>query len=171
MKSTAHLNGHPIHPMLIPYPFALLSGAAAFDLAASMTADRAWSRTARHMTAAGLGTALIAALPGIVDYFGTVPPRSSARRTATRHALSNVSALACFALAQSRRGVDGRLPSSGLVLSVLGTGLLALGGWLGGQLVYHEQIGVDDEIAPRHLPGRGDGPSLPRLGGADAPPL
>ncbi len=171
MKSTAHLNGHPIHPMLIPYPFALLSGAAAFDLAASVTADRAWSRTARHMTAAGLGTALVAAVPGIIDYFGTVPPRSSARRTATRHALSNVSALACFALAQSQRRPNGRLPSSGLALVALGTGLLALAGWLGGELVYHAQIGVDDEIAPKHLPAAGSRLSQPRLAAVDAPPL
>lgn len=35
MKSTVHINGHPIHPMLIPYPFALLSAATAFDVAAA----------------------------------------------------------------------------------------------------------------------------------------
>ena len=51
MKSTAHLNGHPIHPMLIPYPFALLSSAVLFDVGARMQrADRkaSWSQTASH---------------------------------------------------------------------------------------------------------------------------
>src|SRR5688572_14035435 len=96
MRSTAHINGHPIHPMLIPYPFALLSTAAVFDLTASMRSDQSWSQTARHMTIAGLGTALAAAVPGILDYFGTVPPRTSAHRSATQHALCNLSALACF---------------------------------------------------------------------------
>src|SRR4051812_2068740 len=75
MKSTAHLGGHPIHPMLIPNPFALLSTAAIFNLVGAMTARRAWCQTARHMTIAGLGSALIAAVPGMVDYVGTVPPQ------------------------------------------------------------------------------------------------
>jgi len=151
MKSTAHLNGHPIHPMLIPYPFALLSTAAIFDIAAAITSRGEWSQTARHMTAAGLGTALIAAVPGIVDYFGTVPPRTAARRGATQHALCNVSALACFAAAGSRRQEDGRLRAGGLTLAAVGTGLLAVAGWLGGQLIYHEHIGVADDTAPRNL--------------------
>lgn len=147
MKSTAHLNGHPIHPMLIPYPFALLSGALAFDLGAAMTGRRALAQTAQHMTSAGLGTALVAAVPGIVDYFGTVPPHSNARRSATVHALCNVSALVCFAFAASTRQDDGRLSGGGMTLELIGTGLLSAGGWLGGQLVYHERIGVDDSAS------------------------
>jgi uncharacterized membrane protein len=145
MKSTAHIDGHPIHPMLIPYPFALLSTAAVFDVAAAVTSRRTWCQTGRHMTVAGIGSALVAAVPGIVDYFGTVPPRTAARRSATQHALCNLSALACFAVAASRRHEDGRLPSSGLTLAIVGTGLLALGGWLGGQLVYLKHIGVADD--------------------------
>ena len=152
MKSTAHINGHPIHPMLIPYPFALLSTATVFDIGARLTSHRAWSQTARHMTAAGLGTAVIAAVPGIVDYFGTVPPRTTARRSATQHALCNLTALACFALAQSKRARSGRLPTAGLTAALLGTGLLGLGGWLGGELVYHERIGVDEDSVRQRLP-------------------
>jgi uncharacterized membrane protein len=152
MKSTAQIQGHPIHPMLIPYPFALLSTATLFDLGARLTGQRAWSETGKHLTAVGIGTAFIAAVPGIVDYFGTVPPRTTARRSATQHALCNVSALVCFALATARRLPDGCPGSSGLTLSVLGTGLLAVGGWLGGHLIYHERIGVtDDRGTPFHL--------------------
>ena len=147
MKSTAQVYGHPLHPMLIPYPFALLSSAVVFD-AGARAGRTSWSRTARHLTNAGLATALVAAVPGIVDYFGSVPPRTNARRTATQHALSNVSGLVCFALARFRRDPDdGHLPNSGLALTLLGTGLLSLGGWLGGQLVYHEHIGVVDDKA------------------------
>ena len=151
MKSTAHLNGHPIHPMLIPYPFALLSSAAIFDAAAALTQRRAWSQTARHLTIAGLGSALVAAVPGLIDYFGTVPARTTASRSATQHALCNVSALACFAVAESRRDEDGQLGAGELTLALAGTGLLALAGWLGGQLVYHEHIGVADDTPKRNL--------------------
>jgi uncharacterized membrane protein len=150
MKSTAHINGHPIHPMLIPFPFALLSSATVFDVGASIASRGTWAQTGRHMTTAGLGSALIAAVPGIVDYFGAVPSRSTARRSATQHALCNVSALMCFALASISRRDDGHLPPSGLSLAVLGTGLLAAGGWLGGQLIYHEHIGVADDGTTGH---------------------
>lgn len=146
MKSTAHINGHPIHPMLIPYPFALLSSAVVFDIGARMhNGDRSWARTASHLTTAGLGAALAAAIPGIVDYFGSVPSHTTAKRSATKHALCNVSALAVFALAQSRRRHDGRLPGVGILLQLVGTGLLSIGGWLGGELVYHERIAVVED--------------------------
>jgi uncharacterized membrane protein len=161
MKSTAQVNGHPIHPMLIPYPFALLSSAVAFDLAARATGSATWSATATHLTAAGLGTAVAAAIPGVIDYFGSVPA-GKPHRDATTHALLNVSALACFGLAFARRGQGGRLPASGLALSVIGTGLLSLAGWFGGQLIYHHHVGVDDEgFESRALPAPTGARSLP----------
>lgn len=144
MKSTAQIGGHPLHPMLIPYPFALLSSALVFDVGAA-AGRRGWSRTAQHLTTAGLASAAVAAIPGIVDYFGTVPPGTQAKRSATIHALANASALVCFAVAHGNRDGDGRLPDASLGLAVLGAGLLGIGGWLGGQLVYHEHIGVADE--------------------------
>ena len=163
MKSTAHLNGHPIHPMLIPYPFALLTSAVVFDVGARMKrADgkASWSQTASHLTAAGLGSALVAAVPGIVDYFGSVPRRSKAHRTATQHAIANVSALLCFAGAASTRRAGRELPNSGLALALLGTGLLSLGGWLGGELVYHEHVAVVDEPAASLSPSQSLEPTL-----------
>src|SRR5215213_5295371 len=117
MKSTAHVNGHPVHPMLLPYPFALLSSAVAFDVAARMTRRSTWSATARHLTGAGLGTALVAALPGVIDYYRSIPSGTPARRHATAHALFNLSALACFAFAHTRRHENGHVPIGGLVLS------------------------------------------------------
>jgi uncharacterized membrane protein len=156
MKSTAHIKGHPIHPMLIPYPFALLSGAVAFDIGARANRRAAWSATARHLTVAGLGSALVAAVPGVIDYFGSVPPGTRARRDATKHALCNLSALACFAVAHLNRRPDGRMPAGGLTLGLLGTGLLSLGGWLGGELVYHHHVAVVDESDAALVP---EGPS------------
>ena len=151
MRSTAQVKGHPIHPMLIPYPFALLSSALAFDVGSRMTGRDSWSQTAAHLTNAGLATAVVAAVPGIVDYFGTIPPRTTARRSATQHALSNVSALVCFVLAKSNRDRNRRLPNTGLALALIGTGLLSLGGWLGGELIYHEHVGVVDDPSQKLL--------------------
>jgi uncharacterized membrane protein len=147
MKSTAQIAEHPIHPMVIPFPFALLSTAFVFDLGARLTGKSSWSQTASHLSTAGLGTALAAALPGIIDYFGSVPSGTRAKRTATTHALTNVSALACFAMARAQRRPGRCLPSGAVALELLGTGLLSFGGWLGGQLVYHEHIGVVEDGA------------------------
>jgi uncharacterized membrane protein len=154
MKSTAQLNGHPIHPMLIPYPFALLTSAVAFDVAARASGRQSWAQTARHLTSVGLGSALVAAVPGIIDYFGTVPRHTTAKRSATQHALCNVAALVCFAAARNMRRDDEHLPAAGLSLALAGTGLLSIGGWLGGELIYHEHIGVLEDTTPTLLPGR-----------------
>ena len=145
MESTAQVLGHPLHPMLIPYPFALLTSAVVFDLAAARQPGRSYSTTARDLTKAGLASALVAAVPGIVDYFGTVPRRTTARRTATVHALTNLTALACFKLAQRYRRQDGRLTGHGLGLAIAGGLALCAGGWIGGELVYRERIGVDED--------------------------
>ena len=44
LPSTAAIMGHPIHPMLIPFPVAFLNAAVATDLAARSTGDPFWSR-------------------------------------------------------------------------------------------------------------------------------
>lgn len=144
MQSTARLAGHPIHPMLIPYPFALLSAATVFDILARQRGD-AYGRTAAHLQNAGLLSAVAAAIPGLVDYFGSVPRGTPAATHATWHALANSSALAAFLMARRERHEDGSTSDRGLGYALLGTALLGVGGWLGGSLVYHHHIGVDDE--------------------------
>ena len=79
MRSSAHFKGHPLHPMLIPFPFAYLFGSAMVNVWASATGRPHWFRTADHMSRLGLASALLAAVPGLVDYVFAVPPRSSAK--------------------------------------------------------------------------------------------
>ncbi len=164
MKSTARVAGHPIHPMLIPFPFALLSTATVFDVidqarhrqaSGIERADHAFGRTAGHLQDAGLLSAVVAAVPGIVDCFGSVPRGTPAARHATWHAVFNSSALVAFVLARGERDADGAISERGLGLSLLGSLLLGAGGWLGGELVYHHHIGVDDASPTAELePGQ-----------------
>jgi uncharacterized membrane protein len=142
MQSTAHVGGHPIHPMLIPYPFALLTSGVAFDVAANVTGRHEWSRTAQHITTAGLGTAVVAALPGLVDYLGSVPKHSPTHRRALTHGLCNISAVACFTMANLQRERNGTLRPAGMAFSLLGAGLMSVAGYLGGELVYRDRVGV-----------------------------
>jgi nitrite reductase/ring-hydroxylating ferredoxin subunit/uncharacterized membrane protein len=148
MKSKAVLLGHPLHPMLIPFPFAFLTGALAFDAAGWLRDVPAWWTTGGHLALAGIVTALLAAVPGLVDYLYTVPPDSSARTRATKHMRANLSAVALYAVAWVVRG-DAAAPPGVLVLGleVLGLGLLGAGGYMGGTLVTRNLIGVDHRYA------------------------
>lgn len=148
MRSAASFKGHPIHVMLIPFPLAFLVGAFLFDVAGFMWGREALWVTGGFLAVAGIVTAVAAAVPGAIDYFRTVPPASSAKERATRHALVNLSAVAVFALGLwLRGGVEAPPEAVSMGASALGLVLLTMGGWLGGTLVYRNQIGVDHRYA------------------------
>jgi nitrite reductase/ring-hydroxylating ferredoxin subunit/uncharacterized membrane protein len=148
MRSKASVRGHPIHPALIPFPFAFLYGAFVFDLAGRLASRPAWWTTGGYLGLLGIGAALVAAVPGFVDYIVTVPPKSSGKQRATRHMLANLTAVALFAVAWAIRGHPQAMPGTGsVVLEAIGLGLLTVGGWLGGVLVNRNQIGVDHRYA------------------------
>jgi uncharacterized membrane protein/nitrite reductase/ring-hydroxylating ferredoxin subunit len=148
MRSCASVKGHPIHPALIPFPFAFLVGALLFDAAGRLWQRSAWWTTGAYLAAAGILAALVAAIPGFIDYVFTVPPNSTAKRRATRHLLVNLSAVGLFAVAWRLRGDAGAEPAGVvLALEAAGVGLLSAGGWMGGTLAYRNQIGVDHRYA------------------------
>jgi nitrite reductase/ring-hydroxylating ferredoxin subunit/uncharacterized membrane protein len=148
MKSKAVLFGHPLHPMLIPFPFAFLTGAALFDVAGMLRGNPAWWTTGGHLALAGIVAALVAAIPGLIDYVYTVPPRSSGKARATKHLLANLTAVALFVIAAGIRGGTATQPSK-LVLGfeLIGLALLGAGGYLGGTLVTRNLISVDHRYA------------------------
>ena len=147
MRSRAHIKTHPIHPALIPFPFAFLLGALLFDALGLVRDSQQLWVTGGHLTIAGLIAGAIAALPGVVDYLYTVPPRSSGKARATKHAVGNVLALALFGLALVSRG-DGWQPSAAtLGFELFGALALIYAGWLGGTLVTRNLISVDHRYA------------------------
>jgi nitrite reductase/ring-hydroxylating ferredoxin subunit/uncharacterized membrane protein len=148
MRSRASLQGHPIHPALIPFPFAFLYGAFVFDFLGRLAQRHSWWTTGGHLGLVGIGTALVAAIPGFIDYFATVPPNSSGKQRATRHMLVNLGAVVLFSVAWAIRGSAPTMPGNlVLVLEAVGLGLLTAGGWMGGVLVNRNQIGVDHRYA------------------------
>ena len=52
MRSRAHFKAHPIHPALIPFPFAFLLGAVAFDLGGLVFSVPSLGTTASRFIAA-----------------------------------------------------------------------------------------------------------------------
>lgn len=147
MRSRAQFKGHPIHPALIPFPFAFLTGALIFDVIGVIGNVPSFWTTGAHLQVAGIGAGLLAAVPGLLDYIYTVPPSSSGKQRATRHAIGNVSAIVLFSVAWFTRGetlVPGGLT---LLLEAVGGAVLMYSGYLGGTLVSRNQIGVDHRYA------------------------
>lgn len=147
MRSRAQIKAHPIHPALIPYPFAFLTAVPLFDLAGHVWNAPALWTTAGHLTVAGIAAGLVAAVPGIIDYVYAVPPASSGKQRATKHALSNVLALAVFAVAWTLRDGGAALSITALALELAGAGLLGYAGFLGGTLVIRNMVSVDHRYA------------------------
>ena len=148
MRSRASFRSHPIHPALIPFPIAFLYGAVVFDLLGRVLERPSLWTTGGWLALAGIGSALVAAVPGLIDYVYTVPPKSSGKRRATKHMLVNLSAVALFALAFWIRGdVSAEPPLATLAIGLLALALLTAGGWMGGVLVSRNQISVDHRYA------------------------
>jgi uncharacterized membrane protein/nitrite reductase/ring-hydroxylating ferredoxin subunit len=148
MRSKASFRGHPIHPALIPFPFAFLYGAFVFDVIGRALGRSTLWTTGAYLALAGIAMGLIAAVPGFVDYLYTVPPRSTGKRRATKHLLANLSALVLFTLAWWLRGEVTAIPGiPQLAIEAIATALLTAGAWMGGVLVNRNMIGVDPRYA------------------------
>jgi len=148
VRSAASVRGHPIHPALIPFPIAFLLGALLFDVIGLAAGAPSLWQTGWYLNLAGVIAAVVAAAPGVMDYIRTVPPRSSAKQRATRHGLANIGATVLYTAALLVRGEAVAQPGVLTVaLQLAGAVLLAMGGWMGGTLVYRNQIGVDHRFA------------------------
>lgn len=148
MRSRAHLKTHPLHPILVGFPIAFFTGTLVFDLLGLLNESAAHHRTAQHLLIAGIGTALAAAIPGVIDYLYVVPPQSSAKNRASIHAFLNVCMLTLFGTALVYRLTSHN--AEPMVYLLLEGGALIImftAGWMGGTLVHRNQIGVDHRYA------------------------
>jgi uncharacterized membrane protein/nitrite reductase/ring-hydroxylating ferredoxin subunit len=147
MKSTVSIKGHPLHPILVSFPIAFFTGTVLFDVLAITTQRESYRRTAQYLETAGIVSALAAAVPGFTDYLFTVPPKSSASKRGAKHGLLNVSMLSLFSTALALRRKENVPPLAVLALELAGLGIMTAAGWMGGTLVYRNQIGVYNRYA------------------------
>jgi uncharacterized membrane protein len=141
-KSTAKLLGHPIHPMLVPFPIAFFIGAFLADLAYLKTGDGFWATAALWLLGAGLLGAALAAVAGLIDFAGDRRIRSLG--AAWVHMLGNVTVVVIELINLGLRLNDpaAALPSPGAYLSGAAFVLLGLTGWMGGELVFRHRVGM-----------------------------
>jgi len=148
MESKAKMAGHPVHPILVPFPLGLLTTSVIFDIIHLLTGGARWAEISFWMIAVGVVAGLLAAVFGLIDWLA-IPPGTRAKAIGLWHGLSNVVMVALFAASwlvrSSAPGDPGVLP---IVLSFLGVGLASLGGFLGGELVFRMGIGVAQGANP-----------------------
>ena len=144
-KSTAQIAGHPIHPMLIPFPIAFFVGAFVCDLAYWASSNPGWVTASLWLLGAGVIMALLAALAGLTDVLSDVQIRNMT--DAWLHAGGNVLAVVIEIVNWVLRYANGPgavLPT-GIVLSLVVVLILLYTGWKGGEMVYKHRIGVSDK--------------------------
>lgn len=148
MLSKASIRSHPIHPILVAFPIGLWVTSFIFDLIGAGSQEQAYFTASYYMIIAGCIGAACAAIPGVIDLFGTIPARSSGRTRGYLHGSLNTIALLVFIYVAWRRGgPDVAADGIAIGCSLAGVILIGISGWLGGTLVYRNQIGVDHRYA------------------------
>lgn len=155
MTTPASIGKHPIHPMVIPFPIALWIFSFICDVAYALHWGGAlWKDMAFFSMAGGLIGALVAAVPGYLDYRSLAS--ADVQRIGRWHMAINLSIVVLFAInLWLRMGSEaaGVLP---LVLSLIGVAMLGISGWLGGELVYVHGVAVEPQTtASTGIKGRG----------------
>jgi uncharacterized membrane protein len=148
MESKAKIMGHPIHPILIPFPLGLLTTSVVFDIVYLITGGGRWAEISFWMIAAGVIGGLVAAVFGLIDWLA-IPSGTRARAVGLLHGLTNFLMVALFAIGWLlRAGAPDEPGAVAIVLSFVGVGLASLGGFLGGELVFRLGVGVSDGANP-----------------------
>ena len=143
--STAQIAGHPIHPMLIPFPVAFLVATFVCDLIFWKSGNSAWSTASLYLLGAALIMAALAALAGLTDFLNDTRIRDLS--AAWHHMIGNVVAVLLSLWNWYRRYEQGDaavLPS-GLLISLLVVLILLYTGWRGWEMVYKHRVAVSDE--------------------------
>lgn len=128
--------GHPVHPAIVHFPVALLLSATITDLAwvAGLTQD---THIGAVLMAGGLAGGLLAMLAGMADLIRLeeklIPP---AMVHVTFVSLAWVGYGIALYLRKESLMASATLTGAAIAASLVSALLLAVGGWLGGRLVY-----------------------------------
>jgi len=144
---------HPIHPMLVHFPIGFLVLSFLLDLVSLVFPEvPGLLRGSFYAMLLGIIAALLAAVPGFVDY-SDIRCDHPGKVIASRHMILNLMVVAIYGInlwIRSSALGDPKISLLPLLLSVMGIGLLSVSGYLGGRLVYDEGIAVGRH--ERHTP-------------------
>lgn len=140
--------GHPLHPAVVHFPIALLLSATAADAVwvAGLISN---TQIAAVLMAGGLAMGLVAMAAGLVDFAGL-------DEAVVPHALRHMAAVGAawlgygiaLYLRRDSLWTDAPIETPTIAVSLVSALVLALGGWLGGRLVYSFGAGVSKTLPP-----------------------
>lgn len=151
MKSRAALGTHPLHPAMVPLPIGAFFLAFVADVTHALTKNPLFYDIAHFAIGIGIATALLAAVLGLIEYFG-VNMSAAGRRLATIHMLINILAVVLYAASWLLRRNHGALDTPrwpiAFGLEVVPFLLLGISGWIGGKMIFEHKIGVVEYADP-----------------------
>jgi uncharacterized membrane protein len=143
--STANLAGHPLHPLFITLPIGFFVATFLFDLVYWQTEQDAFATGALWLLGAGIVGAVLAAVTGLIDFFGD--PRIRGLGDGWQHAIGNVILVLVqlFSFYQRYRYGTSAVVPLGLSLSLVAVLIMLFTGWKGGEMVFRHRVAVYDE--------------------------
>lgn len=141
MTTPASVAKHPIHPILVALPIGLWVFSLASDIISlARGGSPVWKGVALYTLLGGIAGALLAAVPGFIDWFSLTTSR--VRRLGTIHMALNLGLVALYVVNAWLRLASTVTDMLPVALSALGVLLLGVSGWLGGEMVYVHRVGV-----------------------------
>lgn len=136
--------GHPLHSAVTDVPIGSWTAAVVLDALSDLTGNEDLQRGADAAIAIGLAGAAVSAATGITDWQHT---DGRARKIGFIHGVLNTAGALLFTSSLLARKRDERTKGRGL--SMLGFAVAMGAAYLGGKLVYSEQVGVDHTVGQR----------------------
>ncbi|MGC4886415.1 DUF2231 domain-containing protein [Micromonospora sp. NBC_01392] len=146
MESRLKVLGHPVHPMLVMFPVALLVTAVIFDVVDTVGGPDLLGEVAYWNITVGLIGGLLAAVAGAFDLLA-LPTGTRAKRVGLLHAGANIAVILLFAAVWAvRLNAESRNAGGALIaIEVVAVAILGISAWLGGELVDRLGVGVDPD--------------------------
>jgi len=130
--------GHPLHPALTDIPLGAWTTALVLDVQEEITGRKDVGKGADTAIAVGLAGAVGAAVTGLTDWSSI--NKSGSRKLGLVHGLLNATATVIYSTSLVMRRQNSR--RLGRRLAFVGYAISGLSAYLGGHLVFEEQIGV-----------------------------
>ena len=142
VPSTVAIAGHPLHPLIVTFPIAFLTGVLATDIGYWLTSDPFWARASFWLLIGGLLTGILAAITGMSDFLKI--DRVREHSAGWIHMTGNVAALG-FSLVNlilRWNNVVGAVLPIGIIISFVVALVLGITGWYGAELIYRHKVAV-----------------------------
>jgi len=167
MQSKNKLFGHPVHPLLIVIPLGLFVATMIIDTVYLFTLNSLLPAVSFFNIAIGVLGGLLAALFGFLDW-SVIPLNTRAKSIGAWHGIGNVVVVVMFALSWWLRStsVNFEPTQTALVLSYSAIVLGVVTAWMGGELVFRLNVGVDDGAHLNASSSLSDTPARNRAGRA-----